>query len=91
MSATSRVRVSSHAEQRFLQRVDPTEPYPRTRIEREFREGHHAEINDNDISESARLHPNSNVLYVFDDSDGTVVTCFPIADDQLGNRIEVDE
>ncbi|MCG1004876.1 MULTISPECIES: hypothetical protein [Halobacterium] len=88
-SATN-VQVSSHAEQRFLERVNPTEPYPRTRIEREFREAQRAEIDDHDISESARLHPDSRVVYVYDEGNGTVVTCFPVGDDQLGERIEVD-
>lgn len=70
------VRVTQHAQQRFLERVSGSEPFPRSRIKREFREAHRVELNDPDITDSTRVHPDSGVVYVFDPDDCIVITCF---------------
>lgn len=77
------VRVTQHAQQRFLERVSGSEPLPRSRIEREFQEAHRVELDDPDITDPTRLHPESGVVYVFDPGDGTVVTCFRLTEEQL--------
>ena len=86
------VRVTQHAQQRFLERVSGNEPFPRSRIERGFREAHRVELDDPDITDPTRLHPESGVVYVFDPDDGTVMTCFRPTEGQLseGNDARVD-
>lgn len=85
------VRVTQHAQQRFLERVTGSEPFPRSRIEREFREAHRVELDDPDITDPTRIHPESGVVYVFDPDDGTVLTCFIPTQAQLdeGNDARV--
>lgn len=80
------VRVTNHAQQRFLERVSGNEPFPRSRIEREFREAYRVELDDPDITDPTRLHPESDVVYVFDPDDGTVTTCFRPTEEQLGKE-----
>lgn len=81
-----RVHITQHAQQRFLERVTGNEPFPRSRIKREFREAHRVELNDPDITDPTRIHPESGVVYVFDSEDGTVLTCFRPNAEQLGNQ-----
>lgn len=85
------VRVTQHAQQRFLERVSGSEPFPRSRIEREFREAHQVELDDPDITDPTRLHPDSGVVYVFDPDDRTVITCFQPTEEQVdeGNDARV--
>jgi len=77
------VRVTQHAQQRFLERVSANESFPRSRIEREFREAQRVTLNDPDITDPTRLHPVSGVVYVFDPDDNTVITCFIPTEEQL--------
>lgn len=69
-------RVSKHAREKFLARVDGSEPFPKSRIEQEFREAERVELVDGGISDGTKLHPESGVVYVFDETDRTVITCF---------------
>jgi len=86
------VHVTSHAQQRLLERVDGNELFPRSRIEREFREARPVEINDPAITEPTRMHPDSGVVYVFDPDDSAVLTCFYPTEEQLpeGNDTPTD-
>lgn len=84
------VCVSKHAQQRFLERISAAEPFPRSRIEREFREANRVELDDSDITDPARLHPGSGAVYVFDPDDGTIMTCFRPTNEQLGERKDAD-
>jgi hypothetical protein len=83
------VCVTQHAQQRFLERVSGSEPFPRSRIEREFQEAHRVKLDDPDITDPTRIHPESGVVYVFDPDDGTVMTCFIPTEEQLkqGNDV----
>jgi hypothetical protein len=49
-------------------------------------------LDDPDITDPTRLHPESGVVYVFDPDDGTVITCFRPTEGQLseGNDARVD-
>ncbi|WP_135823207.1 hypothetical protein [Halostella litorea] len=80
------VDVTRHAEQRFLERVNGSEPYPRSRIKREFRESERIQLQDPSIVDPTRIHPDSGVVYVFDPDDRTVLTCFIPTESQLGNE-----
>lgn len=82
-----RVHVTQHAQQRFLERVSGSEPFPRSHIEREFREAQAIELDDPHITDPTRIHPESGVVYVFDPDDYTVITCFRPTEEQVGNTI----
>lgn len=77
------VGVTRHAERRFIERVDPTEARPRTRIEREFLEADNVELDDDQITDPARFHPGSGAAYIYDPDDWTVITCFVPTERQL--------
>lgn len=79
------VTVTWHAQKRFLERINGNEPFPRSRIEREFRESHRVELNDPDITDPTRIHPQSGTVYVFDPDDRTILTCFEPTAEQLEN------
>lgn len=82
------IHITRHARQRFLERVSGTEPYPRSRIEREFHEARAIELDDPTITDRTRIHPDSGVVYVYDGGESyTVITCFIPTPEQLGNRI----
>jgi len=84
------VRVTQHAEQRFLERVSDHEPYPRTRIRREFQEAEEVVLDDSRIRDPTRLHPESGVAYVYDPYDRTVITCFIPTEGQLGGNSKTE-
>lgn len=77
------LQISDHVELRFLERVDATEPFPCTRIKREFREAVPVKINDEDITDPTRRHPESGVVYIFDPTDATIITSFVPREEQL--------
>lgn len=77
------VRVTSHAEQKFLERVDACDPFSRSRIKREFEEAEEVELRDDRIIDPTRLHPESGVAYVYDPDDNTVLTCFRPTEEQI--------
>jgi hypothetical protein len=77
------LNITQHAEQRFLERVDASEGFPRSRIEQEFHEAHRVELDDSEITDPTRIHPNSGVVYVFDPDDAPIITCFEPTECQL--------
>ncbi|WP_256394208.1 hypothetical protein [Natronoarchaeum rubrum] len=78
------VHVTRHAQERYLQRVEPGEPFPQSRIEREFREAKNVRLPQADLDKPARLHPGSGAVYVYDRDDLAIVTCFIPTSAQLG-------
>lgn len=68
------VSVTRHAEQRFLERVDPGEAYPRSRIRDEFAESEPVDLGP-DFEDETFRHPESGVVYVFDRADTEIISC----------------
>jgi len=83
-------RVTTHAEERYLQRVDETEAFPASRVMTEFLESVDIEIEDDSITDPTRRHPESGVVYVYDPDDWTVITCFEPKSEQLAG-VEVSK
>lgn len=77
-------RVSRHVIQRYVERVAP-DPYPRTRIEREFADA--TPVNIAGFEGETRRHPESGVVYLARDDHGvtTIVTCFLPTAEQLAS------
>jgi len=67
--------VTDHAVDRYLERVDRIEAYPRSRISIEFIGAVEVELAAPDITDPVRIHPVSGVGYVFDPEEIDVTTC----------------
>jgi len=82
--------VCHHAVERYLERVDCTEKYRRSRISLEFIEAIDVELDDPDITDRVRVHPVSGVGYVYDPDEMEVRTCIIPGPDVLpsGRRVE---
>jgi len=69
-----RLSVTDHAIWRYLERVDPTEPFPASRIQERFANADTISIAGYDLS--ARLSDSGEVVFLFDASDHEVITLF---------------
>lgn len=78
------VSVTSHAIQRYLERVDGTDPYPRSTIRRQAREARPVDLDDRRFNRT-RQHPESGVVFVVDRT-GAVTTCFRPRPEQVSQR-----
>lgn len=66
------MNISDHAPLRLLQRVDPTEAFPRQRLREMYARAR--QIHRDDVDGEAYHDPETDALLVVDDRDNTLVT-----------------
>lgn len=64
--------ITDHAPLRLLQRIDPTEAFPRQRLRDMFERARH--VRRDDVEGDAYLDPETDALLVVDERDRTLVT-----------------
>ncbi|MFC7059813.1 hypothetical protein [Halovenus salina] len=83
------VSVSDHAAQRYLERVDGSEPFPRSAIRSAFAKGEHTVLDDNRFADPAMIH--DGIAFIFDDREREVITVVELLRDQAADvRLEAD-
>lgn len=83
--STEHARISNHAKNRFIERVDPGEPYPETRIKSELG---NAETVDLDGSDGVAVLTPSGILFILDEDRREVITCYEPTDEQLTEAVQ---
>lgn len=81
--------VTTHALNRFIERVDASEPFPRSRIGREFANAVPVDLDG--VGAETWRHPESGAVYLVQRRDGEahIVTCFVATPGQLGEHGQV--
>jgi len=71
---SNRLSVTDHAKWRYLERINPTEPFPADRIRERFEIAESISIAGYDLS--ARLGESGDVVFLFDAGDHEIITLF---------------
>jgi len=71
---SNRLSVTDHAKWRYLERINPTEPFPADRIRERFEVAESISIAGYDLS--ARLSDSGDVVFLFDANAHEVITLF---------------